>query len=113
MTFRPGDIVLVQFPFTDLASTKKRPALVVSPSDYSARYGDIVVLALTSVDQHEEALRISKWKESGFPKPTWIKPLIGTLSKSLVVRRLGRLESDDGKRVQSSLRKLIDKGYLH
>ena len=44
----PGTIVLVKFPFTDFSSTKKRPAVVISPILYGARYGDTVVVPLTS-----------------------------------------------------------------
>ncbi len=28
--FRPGEVVLLSFPFTDMAGAKKRPALVVA-----------------------------------------------------------------------------------
>jgi len=43
--FRPGDIVLVRFPFTDFSITKKRPAVVLSTPRFTARNGDVVVLA--------------------------------------------------------------------
>ena len=55
-----GDVVLVRFPFTDLATSKKRPALVLNPEEYFFRHGDIVVLALTSREQDEE-LRLQHW----------------------------------------------------
>jgi mRNA interferase MazF len=46
--YRPGDLVLVRFPFTDFSTLKKRPALVLSSPKFTARQGDVVVMALTS-----------------------------------------------------------------
>jgi mRNA interferase MazF len=46
--YRQGDVVLVSFPFTDLTSTKKRPAVVVSPDTFNARNEDVVLVAVTS-----------------------------------------------------------------
>ena len=56
--YRRGDIVLVPFPFTDLSSTKKRPALVVSPDRFNAHAQDVVLVAITSqpADSHVVAL---------------------------------------------------------
>lgn len=103
----PGDIVLVRFPFTDLATTKQRPALILSPAQFSGTYGDVVVLALTSQDQHDSKLSLEFWEESGLLKPTWIKPIIGTLSEELIVRRLGRISDPDEFRIAQAMKLLI------
>jgi mRNA interferase MazF len=107
MSFEPGEIVLVRFPFTDLQAAKKRPALVVSPPEFSKRHGDVVVLALTSQAQDDDSLLLSSWAESGLPRRTWIKPLIGTISGSLVERRLGRLSETDRPCASAALRMLV------
>jgi mRNA interferase MazF len=55
---KTGDVVLIRFPFTDLIANKKRPALVVSPIEFSSRYGDIVVVPLTgSAQEHGVCLK--------------------------------------------------------
>jgi mRNA interferase MazF len=41
--YKQGDVVLVSFPFTDLTSTKRRPAVVVSPDSFNARDEDVVL----------------------------------------------------------------------
>jgi mRNA interferase MazF len=109
---RPGDVVLVRFPFTDLSSTKKRPALVLSPPRYTVRQRDVVVLALTSQPQKQAALRLSQWKAAGLPKPTWVKPVVGTLASALIVRRLGRLNAADRQTVRYALGQLIAPEFL-
>jgi mRNA interferase MazF len=42
------DIVLINFPFSDLSGAKVRPALVISNQGYNTKSLDTVVLALTS-----------------------------------------------------------------
>ncbi len=105
--FETGDVVLLRFPFTDLAATKKRPAVVVSPTRFTESRGDIVVLALTSQPQQDDALQLADWQAIGLPKPTWIKPLIATPNASLVVRRIGALAEVDIPRACLALRSLV------
>src|SRR5256885_13254971 len=46
--YKRGDIVLVPFPFTDLSSSKRRPALVVSPDWFNSSNQDLVLVGITS-----------------------------------------------------------------
>jgi mRNA interferase MazF len=101
--------VLVRFPFTDLSSAKKRPAVVVSPKGFASRYGDVVVIAVTSRAQTETSLALRDWRAAGLVKPTWFKPLIGTLSASIVVRRLGTLGETDRQQLVGVLDLLLDR----
>ena len=110
--YKAGDIVLVRFPFTDLTTTKKRPGLVISPSAFAARQGDIVVLAITSQPQKDARPRLTRWRTEGLAKPSWVKPVIGTLVPNLVLRRLGRLHIADRAPVRYALRQLIAGGFL-
>jgi mRNA interferase MazF len=45
MPFEFGDVVLLPFPFTSHAASKKRPAVVVSNARYVATRPDIVAMA--------------------------------------------------------------------
>jgi mRNA interferase MazF len=110
--FRPGDVVLVQFPFTDLTTSKKRPAIVLSAPSFTARQGDVVVMAMTSQPQRESRLRLARWQSAGLPKPSWLKPVIGTIAAALVVRRMGRLHSADLPRVRLAIRQAIVPAFL-
>ena len=110
-TYKPGDIVLVQFPFTDLSSGKRRPALVISPVEYPSVHGDVVVLALKSQSQRQ-GFKLSEWEKSGLPKPTWIKPLIGTFSSKIIKRKIGSLAENDYPTIAKVLKTAIHKDFL-
>jgi mRNA interferase MazF len=45
--YKKWDIILVPFPFTDLSSAKRRPALIVSPDSYNVGK-DVVITYVTS-----------------------------------------------------------------
>ncbi len=101
--FDAGAIILVRFPFTDFIGDKKRPAVVISPSIYSLRFGDVVVMALTSQDQHDPDLMVNEWRLAGLLKPTWVKPLIGTISATLIERQLGLIDARDRIKIRRAL----------
>jgi mRNA-degrading endonuclease toxin of MazEF toxin-antitoxin module len=68
-----GDLVLVPFPFTDLSTTKKRPAVVVSSPAYHQARPDLVILAVTSQAHPSSAFgeaAVAKWKEAGLLRPS-------------------------------------------
>ena len=43
MTYKPADIILVNFPFTDLVSSKVRPAVVIT-----IKGEDVIILGIFS-----------------------------------------------------------------
>jgi len=47
MKYKKGDIVIVKYPFADLATYKKRPALIIS-NDTVNKTGDYLMVMVTS-----------------------------------------------------------------
>ena len=108
----PGDVILVRFPFTSLRASKKRPAVVISTPDFAERNGDVVLMALTSVEQ-ADAPSLDDWSEAGLVKPTWVKPLLATLDAGIIERRLGKLSARDCRKVSEVLRAAVAGEFLH
>ena len=101
-----GDVVLVRFPFTDQKSSKKRPAVVVSSLSYNRVRPDLILMAITghiSPSPRLGEVAVVEWKKVGLLKASTIKPIVTTIEKSLVIRRLGRLESSDTLALRKSL----------
>ena len=107
-----GDVVLVRYPFTDLTTTKKRPAVILSPQVYTDRFGDVVLMPLTGHAEPESSLRLAHWHASGLRKPTWVKPIVGTLSVRLIEKRLGRLADEDERCVRAALATLLAERWI-
>jgi mRNA interferase MazF len=102
-----GDLVLVPFPFTDQSTTKRRPAVVVSSAAYHRERPDLVILAVTTQARPAAGVgeaAIAKWKEAGLLKPSVLKPVLATIERGLVLRKLGRLEDGD----RAALRRVLD-----
>jgi mRNA interferase MazF len=108
MRYAFGDVILVPFPFTDQSTTKQRPAVVISSSSYNTERPDLLLLAITSQVRallaFGEAL-VADWQTAGLIKPSVFKPLITTIEQVLVIKRLGKLSTND----ETALRTLIEK----
>jgi mRNA interferase MazF len=110
MQFEFGDIVLVPFPFTNQATSKKRPAVVVSNRAYNVARPDVVVMAVTSqlrADPGLGEIAVVQWQEAGLLKPSTVKPVFATLEQALVLRRLGVLDTIDQAGLRSGIGKIL------
>jgi mRNA interferase MazF len=108
--YRFGDIVLVPFPFTDQSAIKKRPAVVVSSDSYGIHRPDVVLMAITSQIGPRVAFgetNITEWKKAGLLKPGIVKPILTTVERKLVLKRLGRLPAIDEKALRRALESII------
>lgn len=106
-----GDIILVPFPFSDQTTTKKRPAVVISSDGYNENSPDIIIMAITSRTEQTfniDERFIEKWQNAGLLRPSTMKPVISTIEKSLILKKLGRLSPRDLTSMDKVLRKLIN-----
>jgi mRNA interferase MazF len=111
MTFRRGDVVLVPFPFSDLRTTKVRPAVVVSGALYHATEPDLLLAALTSrVAAATGPLDylLGDWRIAGLHYPSALKPVLFTLDPARVVYRVGALTPADLTQVDQRLRRALE-----
>ncbi len=105
-SYKFGDVILVPFPFTDQTTNKKRPGVVISSDAYHSQYADIIVMAITSHSRSTSVVGeviITDWQEAGLLKPSVIKPVVTTLERKLVIRKLGELKEDDRQALQNAL----------
>ncbi|MBE9209119.1 type II toxin-antitoxin system PemK/MazF family toxin [Nostoc sp. LEGE 06077] len=106
LNYYKHDIILVQYPFSDLSTSKVRPAVVVSTQHISQ---DIFITPLTSKTESllEGEFVLSEWKAVGLNVATAVKRGLYTVHKSLVVKVIGKLADADAKLLEQSL-----KGWL-
>lgn len=110
--YKPGDVILVRYPFSDLTANKKRPALIVSSIEYHNQHHDVVILPITGVKQLTDQLKINFWQTAGLLKPSWLKPMVTTISVDLVERCLGTIDQKDKVIVTRAIRQLIAKKFV-
>ena len=109
-SYRAGNIVLVEFTFTDGTGSKKRPALIISSNDYNENRQEVIVVAITS--NIERVLsgdtRIDDWEEAGLIYPSLVTGIIRTIKASMINRKLGTLTKQGFKKVQENFEKIIN-----
>lgn len=104
-TYRPGDVVIVDLPFTSGAESKARPVVVL----FDTGDQDIVVIpATTQPVRSVYDIELVDWRKSGFDKACCVrvsKPQ--TVEKKFITRKPGSLSQGDWAKIQAGLRKLL------
>lgn len=110
MTFDAFDVVVVPFPFTDKATTKRRPALVLSDAPaFNQQVGHAVLAMITSARNSDWPLdtEIEDLDAAGLPSPSIIRMKLFTLDANLIIRKAGRLAIQDQGKAVEALRRLL------
>ena len=108
--YEAGDIILVPYPFGERAGGRKRPALVLSPSEFNQATGELVIAQITSrsaATARPGDYRIEGWKEANLPRSALVRARLATLKTSLVLRRLGTLSDAEFQGARSALSEAI------
>ncbi|XGB41737.1 MAG: type II toxin-antitoxin system PemK/MazF family toxin [Nodosilinea sp. LVE1205-7] len=97
------DVILVRYPFSDLSSSKVRPAVIVSTSHPSQ---DILITPLTSKTGSLMVgeFALSEWAAAGLNVATAVKRGVYTIHESLVIKVIGQLSKVDADQLEQSLR---------
>jgi len=109
---KAGDLVLVPFPFTDLKTTKKRPALVLAVIPSKILPTLFIVAMVTSQITGERIQGdhdILSWKESGLLHPSKLRlAKLVSLEEDLIQKKLGTLPREDRKNVAREIQNIFN-----
>jgi mRNA interferase MazF len=100
MSFGIGEIILVPIPFTDLSSSKVRPAIVIG---FPAKGSDLFVVPISSQLQNTD-VTLNDWKQGGLNVACGIKGQIATIDSRIIVKTVGRLTAQDKAALNAALR---------
>lgn len=107
----PGDLFLVPFPFSDLSTEKKRPALILKCITTAALPALFITAMVTSQIGSEAIVGdylLQDWKESGLLHSSKVRlAKLVTLEEDLLIRKLGSLTKKDKDQTRKVFRKLF------
>jgi mRNA-degrading endonuclease toxin of MazEF toxin-antitoxin module len=112
-TFRHGQVVVVNVPFTGQAGSKPRPALVVSVEAFHKKLLDIIVCPISSQPRFFQRPGpgdhpLAHWTKVGLRHPSTARlSNLLAVEKKLIKRVLGLLHGDDLAQVQRGLRQVF------
>lgn len=105
-SYSKHDVILVTYPFTDLAGTKIRPAIVVNTPHVST---DLFVVPLTSrvTSLLAGEFLLKDWFGAGLNVPSVVKRGVATVQSNLVLKAVGKLQVEDMNLLEKSLRQWL------
>ena len=104
-----GEIVLVRFPFSDLETSKKRPALALVRTELNSK---VKLTTLAMITSQIDGLKLAgdyslvHWEKAGLLNPSLVRlSKVATVEGGLIVKSLGQLTPKDFAGIQASFRK--------
>ena len=108
--YKRGDIVLVDFVFSEETRSKRRPVLLLSSDRYMEGRQEVVVSAITSntgrilVGDH----LMADWEEAGLLFPSVVTGILRTIKQSMIDRKMGEVSQGDLAEIESNLSQILE-----
>ena len=100
--YSKGDVIIINFPFSDLVNAKKRPMVVLAEKGE-----DIIGCAMTS-NPNSEGVSIDNFEEGSLPLKSKIKYWqINTFLKSLIIKKVAKISKETHKELINKINDLI------
>lgn len=103
-----GDVVIFSFPFSDLTSTKRRPALVIATPSGS----DIIVCQITSKIHHDSysiGLDDNDFINGKLNVNSYIRPnKLITIDKKIIIYKAGSIQTSKLKSVIGAIFNILN-----
>lgn len=102
--FVVGDVVAINFPFSDLSGQKLRPALVLA----SAEFDNLILCQITSnpyTSSSAVEIRATDFKAGSLPITSYVRPdKLFTAEPTIVLKKLGTLDEQNMRQILEVVR---------
>lgn len=108
--YKSGDVVLLEFPFSDLSGSKKRPAGVLASIPHRK---ELIVIMLTSTKKVDAVVdyQIKNTRKAGLRDITYARiSRLFTIKEGIALRKLGELEDTEFRVIVNKVISIIKKG---
>ena len=108
--FVEGDVVVVAFPFSDLTSSKRRPALILAKSGSN----DFILAQITSKnvgDEHAVEIDATDFESGGLNVTSNARPnKLFTAEAKIIAYKAGTLKREKTDQVVAAINRLLENG---
>jgi mRNA interferase MazF len=104
-----GDVVVVPFPFVDLAAEKRRPSLILSRAAFNQSHGHSICAMITTAARSRwpSDIEIRNLQPAGLDRPCVVRWKLFTLPNNHILRRAGKLTAPDRQGVTSAVGSIL------
>ncbi len=104
-----GDVVVVPFPFVDLAAAKRRPSLILSQTGFNETHRHSICAMITTAmrSRWPSDLAIEDIKKAGLPRACVIRWKLFTLPNDIILKQAGKLATRDRDNVAAAANKIL------
>jgi len=102
-TFRTGEVVSVEFPFTDMLGRKRRPGVVLAGDD-----SDVLLARITTHEPRDSFdVRLDNWTTVGLPRPSTVRLMkLACLDARLIHHTIGALSAGDSTALADAIERI-------